>query len=70
MLNTIVFEHLKHHYSQLLEQGQLPSRERLKQYYATFRARFGPEMLRNLEGEESLNTIHAHGHVAHVQAIA
>jgi 5-methylcytosine-specific restriction enzyme B len=61
MLDTTVTDHLKRSYSQLLEQGQLPSREKLKQYYATFRARFGPEVLRHLEGEELLNTIHAHG---------
>ena len=61
MLDTLVSDHLRRSYSQLLEQGQLPSREKLKQYYATFRARFGPEVLGRLEGEELLNTIHAHG---------
>lgn len=61
MLDTLVSDHLKRSYSQLLEHGQLPSREKLKQFYATFRARFGPEVLRNMEGEELLNAIHAHG---------
>jgi len=46
---------------QLLNAGDLPSRERLTQYYATFRARFGPEQLQRLDGEALLETIHDHG---------
>ena len=45
----------------MLEQGQLPSREKLQEYYATFRNHFSPEKLLQLDGEELLNTIHAHG---------
>jgi 5-methylcytosine-specific restriction enzyme B len=61
MLEKAVRDHLKGRYEQLLEQGQFPSREKLKEYYATFRARFAPEKLRQLDGEELLNTMHAHG---------
>jgi 5-methylcytosine-specific restriction protein B len=61
MLEKAVQDHLKRGYEQLLEQGQLPSREKLKEYYATFRGRFAPEKLRQLDGEELLNTMHAHG---------
>ena len=39
----------------------IPSREKLQEYYATFRAHFAPEKLLQLDGEELLNTIHAHG---------
>jgi hypothetical protein len=61
MLEKAVLDHLKRGHEQLLEQGQLPSREKLKEYYATFRARFAPEKLRQLDGEELLNAMHAHG---------
>jgi 5-methylcytosine-specific restriction enzyme B len=61
MLEEIVRDHLKRGYEQLLEQGQFPSREKLKEYYATFRDHFAPEKLSQLDGEDLLNTIHAHG---------
>jgi 5-methylcytosine-specific restriction enzyme B len=61
MLEKAVRDHLKRGYEQLLERNQFPSREKLKEYYATFRARFAPEKLRQLDGEELLNTMHAHG---------
>jgi 5-methylcytosine-specific restriction enzyme B len=61
MLEKSAHDHLKRRYEQLLEQGQLPSREKLQEYYATFRAHFAPDRLRQLDGEELLNTMHAHG---------
>src|SRR5262245_29540633 len=61
MLEKAVLDHVKRGHEQLLEQGQLPSREKLQEYFATFRARFAPEKLRQLDGEELLNTMHAHG---------
>src|ERR1700733_13534878 len=61
MLDNTLRDHLKRAYEQLLEQGQFPSREKLQEYYATFRAHFAPERLRQLDGEELLNAIHAHG---------
>ena len=61
MLEENVRVHLKRGYEQLLEQGQLPSREKLQEYYATFRNHFSPEKLLQLDGEELLNIIHAHG---------
>ena len=61
MLEETVRNHLKHQYALLLEKGQLPTREKLREYYATFRGRFAPEKLLQLDGEELLNTIHAHG---------
>jgi hypothetical protein len=47
MLEETVRDHLKRGYEQLLEQGQFPSREKLKEYYATFRDHFAPESCRN-----------------------
>ena len=41
--------------------GNLLSKSRLQGYYDTFRRRFGPEVLRNLDGEELLATMHEHG---------
>jgi 5-methylcytosine-specific restriction protein B len=40
--------------------GKLLSPEQLRQYYATFRNRFGPDKLRNLDGEALLELMHSH----------
>ncbi|HKS72165.1 MAG TPA: hypothetical protein VJQ82_03140, partial [Terriglobales bacterium] len=61
MLEAPVQERLKSAYEQLLTEGSLPSLEKLKECYRTFRERFGPEALRGMDGEELLNTMHAHG---------
>jgi 5-methylcytosine-specific restriction protein B len=61
MLEKTVHDNLKRRYEQLLEQEQLLSLEKLQEYYATFREHFAPDKLRQLDGEELLNTIHAHG---------
>src|SRR5262245_58783570 len=42
-------------------EGKLLSRAQLDQYYSTFRIRFGPDQLANLDGEALLETMHAHG---------
>ena len=41
--------------------GKLLSVAKLKECYDLFRDRFGPEALRQLDGETLLNTMHAHG---------
>lgn len=46
---------------QLSSGGRLLTQERLEGYYGTFRRRFGPEVLRSLDGEELLHRMHAHG---------
>ena len=61
MLEKSVRDNLERRYAQLLEQGQFPAREQLQEYYATFRGHFAPDRLRQLDGEELLNIIHAHG---------
>src|SRR5690606_20263404 len=44
-----------------LEQGTLFSAAQLEQYYRTFRTRFGPDALAQLDGETLLSTMHDHG---------
>jgi len=61
MLHEKLYEELDTLHRQLLNASDLPSRERLAQYYATFRARFGPEQLQRLDGEALLETLHDHG---------
>ncbi len=41
--------------------GKLLSPEQLRQYCATFRNRFGPDKLKNLDGEALLELMHSHG---------
>ncbi len=48
-------------HQEMLNNGRFPSQDRLAGYYATFRDRFGPQQLSKLDGEELLNTMHAHG---------
>jgi len=61
MLHEKLYEELDTLHRQLLNAGDRPSREQLTQYYATFRARFGPEQLQRLDGEALLETLHDHG---------
>jgi 5-methylcytosine-specific restriction enzyme B len=41
--------------------GKLLSDDQLTRYYDTFRRRFGPDKLSNLDGEALLETMHSHG---------
>ena len=45
----------------MLKKGELYSESQLASYYATFRQRFGPDAIRNLDGEALLNTLHRNG---------
>jgi hypothetical protein len=49
---------LKNTHQRLLDEGRLPSLDKLQGYYDTFRARFGPDVLSRLDGEELLRTMH------------
>jgi 5-methylcytosine-specific restriction enzyme B len=44
--------------TQLMERGELRSPDALEGYYATFRRRFGPDVLRELDGEPLLSLMH------------
>src|SRR5436190_19584517 len=57
-LDPRITEELKKLYKSLEEQGNLLTREQLAEYYNTFRNRFGPDKLRNLDGEVLLNVMH------------
>lgn len=61
ILSEKITEELKTSYQKLIEQGDLPSKDQLAQYYRTFRQRFGPDKLQSLNGETLLDTMHAHG---------
>src|SRR5437016_10111878 len=56
----IVLE-LRNIYKSLVNDGKLLSREQLAGYYITFRSKFGPEKLKNLDGEALLEAMHSHG---------
>lgn len=60
-LDDRLAQQLTETHQRLLTEGKLPSREKLDQYYSTFRERFGPERLRSLDGEALLNHMHLHG---------
>src|SRR5437868_5298792 len=61
MLEPPVKQKLLQRFQQLNAEGKLLSRTQLDQYYGTFRSRFGPDKLANLDGEALLTTMHAHG---------
>ena len=48
-------------YQKLLNTGELKSKDALAGYYSLFRQRFGPEVLRNTDGEELLALIKGFG---------
>lgn len=60
LLHPQIKDELKQLQQQMIADGDLPAREKLNGYYRTFRERFGPERLRNLDGEELLYTMHGH----------
>src|SRR4051795_13634115 len=48
-------------HKKLTADGKLLSKSQLETCYQTFRSRFGPDVLAKLDGEELLDTMHAHG---------
>ncbi len=60
-LDAQIIQELKKLYQELASEGKLLSQEQLANYYNTFRSRFGPERLKNLDGEVLLETMHSHG---------
>jgi 5-methylcytosine-specific restriction protein B len=61
VLDNRIAEELKKLYKSLEDQGKLLSREQLAEYYSTFRSRFGPDKLKNLDGEALLYLMHEIG---------
>jgi 5-methylcytosine-specific restriction protein B len=60
-LDQKVNERIQATIQELKKNGKLLHREKLDAYYATFRDRFGPQVLSELDGEHLLETMHAHG---------
>src|SRR5258706_1697161 len=57
-LDPRIVDELKVTYKSLQDEGKLLSNEQLAEYYSTFRSRFGPDKLKNLDGEALLNIMH------------
>lgn len=60
-LDRRIQESLRAAYDSLARRGDLLSTDRLTASYSLFRDRFGPEMLRSLDGEALLQLMHTHG---------
>jgi 5-methylcytosine-specific restriction enzyme B len=60
-LDSRIVDELKAKYKSLQDEGKLLSNEQLENYYSTFRSRFGPDKLKNIDGEELLNLMHDMG---------
>lgn len=58
MLDEIIQQDILQIYDKLDTEGRLLSKTQLLSYYETFRRRFGPDKLVNLDGEALLKTIH------------
>lgn len=61
MLDDRLKENLRSAHGRMLEAGELLSSQRLEECYSLFRNRFGPDVLRQLDGEQLLDTMHMHG---------
>lgn len=59
--DDLIIQELKELYTKLASENKLLSREQLANYQTLFRRHFGPERLRNLDGEALLETMHSHG---------
>ena len=60
-LDPRIEKSLRDAYDALVRRGDLLSTDRIRDSYATFRVRFGPEALRSLDGPALLHAMHAHG---------
>src|SRR6266487_2271583 len=60
-LDERIVQELKALHKKLNDEAKLLSDEQLAQYYSTFRNRFGPDKLKNLDGEVLLDTMYKFG---------
>ncbi len=51
-------EQIINHSQKMLESGDYPSKSKLEEYYLNFRSRFGPEVIKDLDGHSLLFTLH------------
>ncbi len=56
-----IVQELEDYHRKMQEKGELLSNEQLTKYYTTFRNKFGPDKLKNLDGEALLDTMHGSG---------
>jgi len=61
MLDDRIKARILEAHQKLTTEGKLLSKSQLNACYQTFCTRFGPEVLAKLDGEELLETMHAHG---------
>lgn len=61
MLESALQNIIKQRHTKLLDEGKLPSRTQLSGYYETFRKKFGPQVLSDLDGRALLEFMHDHG---------
>ena len=61
MLDDRIKSRILDDHKKLVADGKLLTRQQLEACYQTFRNRFGPDVLAKLDGEELLETMHAHG---------
>ena len=61
MLDDRLKQRLGEAYTKMQQAGELLPLERLEECYSLFRNRFGPDALRQLDGERLLDTMHRHG---------
>jgi 5-methylcytosine-specific restriction enzyme B len=61
MLDERIKSRILDDHKKLTADGKLLSRSQLDGCYRTFRSRFGPDALTKLDGENLLETMHAHG---------
>ncbi len=60
-LDERIVRELQELYKKQESEGKLSSRAQLEQYYKTFRDKFGPDILKNVDGEALLETMHGTG---------
>src|SRR2546425_1008849 len=60
-LHPVIVSQLRELYERLSAEGDRLSIEALNGYYATFRQRFGPDVLRAVDGEALLTLMHDTG---------
>src|SRR6516165_10677877 len=60
-LDPRVEKSLRAAHDALVTRGEMLSAEQLREAYAAFRSRFGPEKLKSIDGIDLLNLMHSHG---------
>jgi 5-methylcytosine-specific restriction enzyme B len=60
-LHPIIYEEILNIKKQLEDEGKIYSQENLNTFFATFRDKFGPEVLERLDGQDLLNILHGPG---------